>query len=257
MKKCQEILKKYQINNENDNRIRRRNEQIVPITIIDKDCHTIANTDLYAEIMTKNFINNIRTKKRLDIFQKEHQKRHRKSKDSSQKKFQRKTRVTRTTKFGGNRITNYSKLNQDRISINNYNSENINKVSDYMDIINSNTNSNSKSAKHKIETKSVDKENSGKYAKDKRQINSMINTGMFQEFDDEDEIDFDNDKGNININKEVNVIEERPEDEEKDKDNKIKIKDEKRKFKNYNKRVITGNKEGFSMTDFLMSKHKK
>ena len=272
LKKCQEILKKYQINNENDNRIRRRNEQIVPITIIDKDCHTIANTDLYAEIMTKNFINNIRTKKRLDIFQKEHQKRHRKSKDSSQKKFQRKTRVTRTTKFGGNRITNYSKLNQDRISINNYNSENINKVSDYMDIINSNTNSNSKSAKHKIETKSVDKENSGKYAKDKRQINSMINTGMFQEFDDEDEIDFDNDKGNININdskninkkinnikinKEVNVIEERPEDEEKDKDNKIKIKDEKRKFKNYNKRVITGNKEGFSMTDFLMSKGKK
>ena len=126
--------------------------------------------------------------------------------------------------------------------------------------------------KHKIETKSVDKENSGKYAKDKRQINSMINTGMFQEFDDEDEIDFDNDKGNININdskninkkinnikinKEVNVIEERPEDEEKDKDNKIKIKDEKRKFKNYNKRVITGNKEGISMTDFLMSKHKK
>ena len=57
--------------------------------------------------------------------------------------------------------------------------------------------------------------------------------------------------------KEVNVIEERPEDEEKDKDNKIKIKDEKRKFKNYNKRVITGNKEGFSMNDFLMSKGKK
>ena len=42
------------------------------------------------------------------------------------------------------------------------------------------------------------------------------------------------------------------------KDQKMKKKiSEKRKFKNYNKRVITGNKEGFSMTDFLMSKHKK
>ena len=46
------------------------------MTIIDKDCHTIANTDLYVEIMTKNMINNIRTQKRLEIFQKEHKKRH-------------------------------------------------------------------------------------------------------------------------------------------------------------------------------------
>ena len=99
----------------------------------------------------------------------------------------------------------------------------------------------------------------------------MAKTEMFKEFDDEDDIDFDSDKeknnylndpkninkkiNNININKEVNIIEERPEDEEKDKDKKIK--DEKRKFKNYNKRVISGKKEGFSMTNFLMSTSKK
>ena len=271
LKKCKEIIKKYQVNSVNENRIRRRNEQIIPLTIIDKDCHTIANTNLYSEIMTKNIINNIRTQKRLDIFKKEHIKRNRVLSNNSQKKYQRKTKGSRYTKIGGNRITSYSKFNQDRISLNNYNSENLNKVTDYMDIINSNKNSSSQSSKNKTEKKSVNRENSGKYAKEKRQINSMAKTEMFKEFDDEDDIDFDSDKeknnylndpkninkkiNNININKEVNIIEERPEDEEKDKDNKIK--DEKRKFKNYNKRVISGKKEGFSMTNFLMSTSKK
>ena len=271
LKKCKEIIKKYQINSINDNRIRRRNEQIILLTIIDKDCHTIANSNLYSEIMTKNFISNIRTQKRLDIFKKEHQKRYRGLGNNSQKKLQRRTKGTRYSKIGGNRFTNYSKYNPDRISLNNYNSENINKDSDYMDIINSNANSNPNSSNKKIETKSVDKENSGKYAKDKRQINSMVKTEIFKEFDDEDEIDFDNDTNkknyffdskiinkkisDININREDNIIEERPEDEEKDKDNKII--DEKRKFKNNNKKVISGKKEGFSITNFLMSTKKK
>ena len=257
-KKCKEIIKKYQINSINDNRIRRRNEQIIPLTIIDKDCHTIGNTNLYSEIMTKNFINNIRTQKRLDIFKKEHQKRYRRQNNNPQKKLQRRTKGTRYSKIGGNRISSYSKYNPDRISLNNYNSENINKDSDYMDIINSNTNNNSNSSKKKIETKSVDKENSGKYAKDKRQINAMVKTEIFKEFDEEDEIDFDTDtnkKNNffdsniinkkindININREDNIIEERPEDEEKDRDNK---------------KAILRKNEGFSLTNFLMSTKKK
>ena len=271
LKKCKEIIKKYQTNSVNEIRIKRRNEQIIPLTIIDKDCHTIANTNLYTEIMTKNFINNIRTQKRLDVFKKEHIKKYRGLSNNSQKKYQRKTKCLRFTKTGGNRITSYSKFNPDRISLNNYNSENLKKVTDYMDIINSNTNSSSQSLKNKIEKKSVNKENSGKYAKEKRQINSIPTTEMFKEFDDEDEINFDNDKeknnyfedskninkkiNNININNEVNIIEERPEDEEKEKDNKIK--DEKRKFKIENNRVIPEKKEVFSMTNFLMSTNKK
>ena len=97
--------------------------------------------------MTKNIINNIRTQKRLDIFKKEHLKRNRVLSNNSQKKYQRKTKGSRYTKIGGNRITSYSKFNPERISLNNYNSENLNKVTDYMDIINSNKNSSSQSSK--------------------------------------------------------------------------------------------------------------
>lgn len=258
LEKCQEIVNNYQINSDNNNRYRRRSEKMIPITIIDKDCHTISNTDLYAEIMTKNMINNIRTQKRLDIFQKEHKKRHRASKIGTLRKVSRKTKG-RSTKINGNRFSNISKIN-DRISLNNYNSENANHVNIYMDILDANKN-NSSSKKKKINAKSVDKENSGKFAKDKRQINSMVTTEVFKELDEEDEGDFElvglnnfnNGKDcNKNMNnKNGNIIEEKPEDEEKDK-----VKDEKN-IKSYNKRVISGKKEGFSMRNFLMSNNKK
>jgi hypothetical protein len=129
-----------------------------------------------------------------------------------------------------------------------------------MDIYNATNNS----SKKKVEAKSVDKENSGEFANDKRQINSMPKTEVFKEMDDEDEDD--NDKGKINYNKNnnrinnikkgVDVIEERPEDEEKEKDYKQKIKDIKN-IKPNNKRVIPGKKGQTSISDFLESKSKK
>ena len=69
LEKCKKLIKNIEQNCQNNATIKHRNEQSVPITLIDKDCHTIGNTDLYAEIMTKNIINNIRTQKRLEIFQ--------------------------------------------------------------------------------------------------------------------------------------------------------------------------------------------
>ena len=256
LEKCQEIVNNYQINSENNGRYRRRSEKMIPITIIDKDCHTISNTDLYAEIMAKNMINNIRTQKRLDIFQKEHKKRHRASKIGALKKGSRKTKG-RLTKTSGSRFSNISKIN-DRSSSSNYYSENNNHVNIYMDILDANKN-NSSSKKKKINAKSVDKENTGKFAKDKRQINSMTTTEVFKELDEEDEGDFelvglnyfDDEKDDNKNNKNGNIIEEKPEDEEKDK-----VKEAKN-IKSINKRVISGKKEGFSMRNFLMSNNKK
>jgi hypothetical protein len=256
LKKCKEIVKTYQTNT-GLNKYRRRSEPSVPMTIIDKDCQTIANTDLYVDIMTKNMINNIRTQKRLEIFQKEHKKRHRGFGNVSHK-LSRKTK-SRSPKIGSSLISNLSKLNPDRFSLNNYNSEKPSS-SNYMDIYNATNNS----SKKKVEAKSVDKENSGEFANDKRQINSMPKTEVFKEMDDEDEDD--NDKGKINYNKNnnrinnikkgVDVIEERPEDEEKEKDYKQKIKDIKN-IKPNNKRVIPGKKGQTSISDFLESKSKK
>ena len=251
LEKCQQIVKNYEINRDNNNRYRKRSEKIVPITIIDKDCHTISNTDLYAEIMTKNMINNIQTQKRLEIFLKEYKKRQKASKIGTLKKTPRKTKG-RITKIGGNRISSTSNSYSDKE----------NQVNMYMDILDPNKNPNS--SKKKISTKSVDKENSGKFAKDKRQINSMTATEIFKELDEEDEGDVvsgglnyfnsskENDKiaNNNKINKDDNIIEEKPEDEEKEN-----IKDE-NNFKSYNKRVISGKKEGFSMRNFLMSNNK-
>ena len=227
LKKCQEIVKEYEIN-AGLNKYRRRSEPNVPITIIPKDCHTIANTDLYAEIMTKNMINNIRTQKRLEIFQKEHKKRHR-GLGSDPNKFSRRTKGHRhpTTKSNLSRVSSLSKGSQDGLSFSNYNSE-LPIRSNYMEICND---SNS-SSKKKVEAKSVEKENSGAYANDKRKINSLIKTEVFKEMEDDDEDDvkggvYDNTKNNKinNIKKVVEVIEERPEDEEKEKDYKQKIKD--------------------------------
>ena len=249
LKKCKEILKTYQ-NNDSLNKYRRRGEPNVPMTIIDKDCHTIANTDLYVEIMTKNMINNIRTQKRLEIFQKEHKKRHRGLGNVSHK-LSRKTK-SRSPKVGSSLISNLSKLGPDRFSLNNYKTEK-QISSNYLDIYNATNNS----SKKKVEAKSVDKENSGDFANDKRQINSMPKTEVFKELEDEEEDDNNKNKIN-NIKKGVDVIEERPEDEEKEKekDYKQKIKDIKN-IKPSNKRVIQGKKEQIPISDFLASKSKK
>ena len=247
LKKCKEIIKTYQ-NNNSLNKYRRRSEPNVPMTIIDKDCHTIANTDLYAEIMTKNMINNIRTQKRLEIFQKEHKKRHRGLGNVSHK-LSRKTK-SRSPKVGSSLISNLSKLGPDRFSLNNYKTEKP-ISSNYLNIYNATNNS----SKKKVEAKSVDRENSGDFANDKRQINSMPKTEVFKELEDED--DDDNNKNRINnIKKGVDVIEERPEDEEKEKDYKQKIKNIKN-IKPSNKRVIQGKKGQTSISDFLASKSKK
>ena len=186
LKKCQEIVKSYETNSD------------APLTIIDKDCHTIANTDLYAEIMTKNIINNIQTQKRLEIFQKEHKKRYNQT-VSSNRKISRKTTKARTVKTNQQRILSFSNYYQDN------NSDK--RTSSYVN--NSNT-----SPKINSESKSVEKENSGKFAKERRQINSIAKTEVFVEMDDED--DEENNKKNLKGKKGVEVIEEKPEDEEKD-----------------------------------------
>ena len=254
LKKCKEIVKTYQ-NNNSLNKYRRRSEPNVPMTIIDKDCHTIANTDLYVEIMTKNMINNIRTQKRLEIFQKEHKKRHM-GLGTVSHKISRKTK-SRSPKVGSSLVSNLSKYGLDRFSLNNYNTEK-RISSNYI------YNATNNSSKKKVEAKSVDRENSGDFANDKRQINSMPKTEVFKELEFEDEDDdkgkinnFDNNKNKINnIKKGVDVIEERPEDEEKEKDYKQKIKDIKN-IKPSNKRVIQGKKGQISISDFLASKSKK
>ena len=248
LKKCKEIIKTYQ-NNNSLNKYRRRSEPNVPMTIIDKDCHTIANTDLYAEIMTKNMINNIRTQKRLEIFQKEHKKRHRGLGNVSHK-LSRKTK-SRSPKVGSSLISNLSKLGPDRFSLNNYKTEKP-ISSNYLNIYNATNNS----SKKKVEAKSVDRENSGDFANDKRQINSMPKTEVFKELEDEDDDDNNNKNKINNIKKGVDVIEERPEDEEKEKDYKQKIKNIKN-IKPSNKRVIQGKKGQTSISDFLASKSKK
>ena len=254
LKKCKEIVKTYQ-NNNSLNKYRRRSEPNVPMTIIDKDCHTIANTDLYVEIMTKNMINNIRTQKRLEIFQKEHKKRQL-GLGTVSHKISRKTK-SRSPKVGSSLVSNLSKYGLDRFSLNNYNTEK-RISSNYI------YNATNNSSKKKVEAKSVDKENSGDFANDKRQINSLPQTEVFKELEFEDEDDdkgkinnFDNNKNKINnIKKGVDVIEERPEDEEKEKDYKQKIKDIKN-IKPSNKRVIQGKKGQISISDFLESKSKK
>ena len=265
LEKCKKLIKNIEQNCQNNATIKHRNEQRVPITLIDKDCHTIGNTDLYAEIMTKNIINNIRTQKRLEIFQKEHKKRHRAS--GMYKQLYRKTKA-RLTKNSSGRVSNLPKKNMEKISLNNYNTEdnskNGNKYTKFNSIYSSNNNKSN--LLHKKEAKSVDKENSGKFAKDKRQINSLVNTNIFKENEEDDDNDdkggfsyFNNSKDNKNsnnikimrknnlkINKEVDVIEEKPEDEDIKGDNK-KIKN------NLNKKRASDNS---SLSDFLMSQVK-
>ena len=203
--KCKQIVNKYQINSDDNNNLRRRNESNnIPLTIIDKDCHTIANPDLYVEIMTKNMINNIRTQKRLEIFQKEHKKRHKGLSTGSNYKYGRKTRGK--TKIG--RTSNLSSLGQNRITTSNYNSERETKNSNYLDISNNSSNS----SQNKTGAKSTDKDNS-----------DLLNKEDNDDKNEKLKKIIDKKIKNVNINKGVDAIEEKPEDEEKEykKGNKI------------------------------------
>ena len=256
--KCQNILKKYEINLEST--LRRRNLPSIPITIIDKDCINILDKQLYMKIMTKNMINNISMQKRLDIFQQEHKKRH-KGVPGGGGRRKTKGRFSRVGKKDG-RLSNLSKM--DRPSYNEYNSEeknrrlslnqtpdlkynNKNNISD--NIKNNNINNISTNNKYnKNNAKSVDKENTGRFAKDKRKINQMQSTKIFGDMEDDDEGDLDkggfnyftNDNkksNNLNLKKGVDIIEERPEDEEKDREHKYK----KREIKLPNKYITNIN----------------
>ena len=263
LEKCKKIIKNLESNSDNITTIKHRNEQTIPLTIIDKDCHTIGNTDLYAEIMTKNIINNIRTQKRLEIFQKEHKKRHRVSGAVASQLYRR--TKTRLTKISSGRISNMSKKNE-KISLNNFSTEDDKKSSNYMNLT-ANYNANNSSLKNKKEAKSVDKENSGRFARDRRQINSLLSTEVFKEVDEEDDIG--NDKGgfsyfkdsknnnsnnyklvrknNLKLHNDVDIIEEKPDDED--------IKIENKKIKNNKKRPSAKN-DNSSLSNFLMSQAK-
>ena len=147
---------------------------------------------------------------------------------------------------------------------------------------------------NKMNAKSVDKENKGHFAKDKRKINSMQSTEMFGGMEDVDDRDLD--KGGFNyftnddknsasnkkndIKKGVDIIEERPEDEEKDREHKYKKREIKLPNKYMNnitinniktnnatnnisskaniyKRPIAGKGDKASMSNFLMGSGKK
>lgn len=97
-KECQKLLQKYDM------------EKKGQLNIIDKDCRNIINKDSYVTILVNNFINNIRTLKRLDIFRKEYRKRMKeqnKSKPRKSKVFQigrrRSTIGSNTTSSSGER----------------------------------------------------------------------------------------------------------------------------------------------------------
>ena len=242
LEECHKILKKYE--NNMDNTVRRRNMPNTPITIIDKDCISILNKQVYREILVKNVLNNIRTQKKLDIFRQEHKKRH---KDASAGVGRRRTK-SRLSKVGkrDSRLSVTSKSGAERMSESN--SENKNRRYTYNtnpslkyknnNAANNNNISNNNAANIKMNAKSVDKENKDKFAKEKKKINSMQVTDMLEGMKFEGEIDLDkggfnyfsnddknlanNKQNNINLNKGVDIIEERPEDEEKDREHKYK-----------------------------------
>ena len=232
LQKCKEIVNSFQIKS-NENKYHRRTELNIPITIIDKDCQTIGNVDLYTEIMTQNMINNIQTQKALDTLQKEYKKKHRLSAAII-------NQPQRKTKSALNKINTlrnpYLSSISNRISLHYNSTVRQNRSSNYMKICGASASS------EKVESKSVDKENSGKFADDKRQINSLVKTNVFKEMDDEDD---------DNLKKGENVIEERNEDEEKDFNQKIK---DIKSVKSNNRRMIPEKKEYVSLNNFLMSK---
>ena len=254
--KCQKIIKKYENNAESS--FRRRNVANIPINIIDKDCTNILHKSIYVDIMVKNMLNNIRTQKRLDIFMQEYKKRHKGAHTGIPR---RKTRTSRVSKVGkrDSRLSVLSKMGgSERVSVSESSvSEDKNRRASYNinpglkfksnNKASNNITTNNISTNIKMNAKSVDKENKGHFAKDKRKINSMQTTDMFGDMDEDDEGDMDkggfnyftNDDKNLasnkqnNIKKAVDIIEERPEDEEKEREYKYK----KREIKLPNKYV--------------------
>ncbi len=199
-------------------------------------------------------LNSIRTQKRLDIFMQEHKKRH-KGPPTGIGRRKTKSRLSRVGKRDS-RLSSLSRMTSERTTVSESNSEdknrrmsyNMNPTLKYKSIKSpNNIASNNIPINNKMNAKSVDKENKGHFAKDKRKINSMQSTEMFGGMDDEDDGDLD--KGGFNyftnddknsasnkkndIKKGVDIIEERPEDEEKDREHKYK----KRELKLPNKYV--------------------
>jgi hypothetical protein len=238
--KCQKIVKKYENNMENT--VRRRNAQNIPITIIDKDCKSILNKKTYVEIMVKNILNNLRMQKRLDIFMQEHKKRHkgaqigggrRKTRGRLSKVVKRDSRLSNLSKMGSERSSYADSYSEDKNRRFSYNTNPALKFKNNQSSSNKPI-TNNISTNIKMNAKSVDKENKGRFAKDKRKINAMQTTEMFGGMDDDDEGDLDkggfnyftnDDKNKIkqnNISKDVDIIEERPEDEEKEREYKYK-----------------------------------
>ena len=298
--KCKKLIKKYDNNMEN-NTTRRRNTPNITVNIIDKDCTNIINKNAYIEIMVKNMLNSIRTQKRLDIFMQEHKKRH-KGPPTGIGRRKTKSRLSRVGKRDS-RLSSLSKMTSERTTVSESNSEdknrrmsyNMNPTLKYKSIKSpNNIASNNIKTNNKMNAKSVDKENKGHFAKDKRKINSMQSTEMFGGMDDEDDGDLD--KGGFNyftnddknsasnkkndIKKGVDIIEERPEDEEKDREHKYKKREIKLPNKYMNnittnniktnnatnnisakaniyKRPIAGKGDKASMSNFLMGSGKK
>ena len=298
--KCKKLIKKYD-NNIEINTTRRRNTPNVPVNIIDKDCTNIINKNAYIEIMVKNMLNSIRTQKRLDIFMQEHKKRH-KGPPTGIGRRKTKSRLSRVGKRDS-RLSSLSRMTSERTTVSESNSEdknrrmsyNMNPTLKYKSIKSpNNIASNNIPINNKMNAKSVDKENKGHFAKDKRKINSMQSTEMFGGMDDEDDGDLD--KGGFNyftnddknsasnkkndIKKGVDIIEERPEDEEKDREHKYKKREIKLPNKYMNnittnniktnnatnnisakaniyKRPIAGKGDKASMSNFLMGSGKK
>ena len=236
--KCQRIIKKYK--NILENSERRRNISNFPITIIDKDCKNILNKKLYTEIMIKNMLNNIRENEKLDIFRKEHKKRHKGIPTGMPRRRTTKGRLSKTGKRMS-RLSNYSKIGSDRSTANESNNDDKNRRFTY------NTNPSLKFKKTisiNSDNTNNEKENKAQFEKDKKKINSLQTTEIFKVMGDDEEVELDKGKFNYftnddknkfnNIKKEVDIIEEKPEDEEIDKEHKYKKREIKlpNKYKN-------------------------
>ena len=229
--KCKKLIKKY--DNMENNATRRRNTPNIPVNIIDKDCTNIINKNAYIEIMVKNG-----------------------KRDS--------------------RLSSLSRMTSERTTVSESNSEdknrrmsyNMNPTLKYKSIKSpNNIASNNIPINNKMNAKSVDKENKGHFAKDKRKINSMQSTEMFGGMDDEDDGDLD--KGGFNyftnddknsasnkkndIKKGVDIIEERPEDEEKDREHKYKKREIKLPNK-YMNNITTNNIKTNNATNNISAK---
>ena len=209
LEKCQKFLKKYE-NNPDIYNMRRGGENI-PVTIIDKDCWSILNKDVYTKIMAQNVFNNLNAQKRLDIFKQEYKKRHkgkggiptggnrRKSKPRLSKVGKRDSRLSVFSKMAASERTTLSESNSDdkgrRLS---YNKTPLIKFNSNNNITPGANNTNNISTNIKLNSKSVDKEYKGNFTRDKMKINEMQSTDLFAGMGMEKDDEADHDKGGFN-----------------------------------------------------------